>query len=141
MLLTTYIVWPTSMLKMTPPKGVPKAKVIPEAAAAASILFLIEVEFEIFENCLIFNNLLHIIVERWTYGPTLPVEAPAVIAEKIPITLAMKASNEKYLYILIPDKTVFTSGIPDPSASAEMKYPTLVATSISNTQEMTQKIK
>ncbi len=29
--------------------------------------------------------------------------------------------------MFIPDKTVFISGIPEPSASAEIKYPTLVA--------------
>jgi hypothetical protein len=41
--------------------------------------------------------------------------------------LAIKASTEKYLYMAIPDNTVFTSGIPEPSASGEINLPTDVA--------------
>jgi hypothetical protein len=44
MLETIYIEAVDSILNNTPPKGVPNASVIPAAAAAASILFLLDVD-------------------------------------------------------------------------------------------------
>jgi hypothetical protein len=53
----------TSMLKITPPKGEPSAKVIPAAAAAEIIAFFEALEEFIFENNFIFSSLLQTIAE------------------------------------------------------------------------------
>ena len=49
-LLTIYMEAVDSILKSTPPSGVPKLKVIPAAAAAANILFLLLVDLFILEK-------------------------------------------------------------------------------------------
>ena len=52
---------------------------------------------------------------------------PPTKQQNKPTIFAIKASKEKYLEIAIPDRTVFISGIPEPSPSADMKYPVDVA--------------
>jgi hypothetical protein len=55
--------------------------------------------------------------------------------------LAINASTEKYLYIAIPERTVFTSGIPEPSASGEINRPTDVAIKSNRTADATHRRK
>ena len=58
----------------------------------------------------------------------------------MPKDFPTKALKEKYLYIGTPLNTVFISGIPLPSASGDIKYPTLVAPSMNITEVITQTI-
>ena len=126
-LLTTYIEDVHSILNSTPPSGVPSDKVIPAAQAAANMLFFDEVDLLIDEKYSNFISRLQIKHDKCIYGPTLPTDAPPTKAANNPIHLATIVLKEKYLYILIPERTVFISGVPDPSASGLIKNPTDVA--------------
>ena len=85
------------MLNKTPPNGVPKDRVIPAAAAAASILFLQEMDLFIDAKCGIFNNRLQIRQEKCTKGPPFPTEAPKIIQEN----LIKNLIKENFLYFYI----------------------------------------
>jgi len=93
--LTRYILDVTSMLKITPPKGDPNAKVIPAAAAAEIIAFFEVFEELIFENSLIFKSLLQTVADMCTKGPTLPLEAPLFLN-----FFYFKKLNKKYLFLI-----------------------------------------
>jgi hypothetical protein len=74
-------------------------------------------------------------------APKNYLKLPPAIAVKRPITLAIKVLKLRYVFKFIPDSSVLISGIPEPSDSSDIKYPTQVAIKIRTIPERHQKKK
>jgi len=66
-------------------------------------------------------------LDKWTNGPSLPIDKPAQLAASSPNILATPVLKDKNFDIQVPPSIVFNSGIPDPSASGANYLDTVVA--------------
>mmetsp|Transcript_34415 Transcript_34415/g.108425 ORF Transcript_34415/g.108425 Transcript_34415/m.108425 type:complete len:256 (-) Transcript_34415:445-1212(-) len=110
----------TSMLKSTPPKGVPKVAATPAAQAHMRISSRLESRSATLLKGLNLRHMSATTQAMWMKGPSFPTLSPASSDSTRPQALATSIRGCSSTGFSAPESTTRISGTPEPAASGQM---------------------